>query len=59
MAKTGMMNAAQDLGLGDQLQAQVDQELAARKKKNLLTANQGSVLGAATQALFPQGMPGV
>lgn len=55
-------NASMSLGLGDQLQSQVEDELAQRRKKLRQKATQGlPELGPATQSLFAQsgGMGGL
>lgn len=44
--------AAADLGLGDQLKMQLDDEDAQRKKKMLQQANALAPLGGAAQSLF-------
>ena len=50
-------NASMSLGMGDQLQSQVEDELAQRKKK-LLKAGAAPTMGPATQSLFAMGNPG-
>lgn len=53
---TPLSAAATDLGLGDQLKTQVENELMQRKKKLLQNAGlgggQGAAGGPATQSLF-------
>ena len=47
--------AASDLGLGDQLKQQLDDEEEARKKKMLQQASGLTGLGMGTMSLFGQG----
>lgn len=52
-------SAGVDLGLGDQLKSQAEDEINKRKKRMMQLANQAGALGGvgpATQALFSGGM---